>query len=181
MATPKVIVYDSDFHETYIKHRRYAVSYEPMWQMIRRGLHWTAYQDALGSLAMCDAYVGRSVPSVREQLQRRVWRVYNLLCAIPHGQASPKGIRIVERSATEILVPALDRYRDRVNEVGYPTFWDWAITRANARSLWGKTPDELEANYKTLKQYRGSKSRSWSSKPELWHYLSILEEVMGID
>jgi hypothetical protein len=115
-----------------------------------------------------------------EQLRRRVWRVFNLLCAIPHGQRSPNAVPMIERDASHILLPALKRYRERLTSVGYPIKWDWNWTRVSAQKIQKALPERLDGLYKTLLQTRGNKARRWHGKPEFWHFMSILEEVMGI-
>ena len=174
---PKVRVYDSLYDQEFPEHRRYAIAYEPIWQSIRHKLHWADYDDARMSLARVDGYVAAADED--EQLRRRVWRVFNLLCAIPHGQSTQIGIRIIERNATTILVPALDRYRERLTAVGYPTVWDWNWSRTNAQKMWQAAPDDLIEVHKKLHRERGSKYRRWHSKPEFWYYLDIIEEVMN--
>ena len=178
--TPPMHVYDSDRDLELHEHRRFAISYEPMWQSIRHSLSWGAYEGARMSLAKVDAYVDAASAKQYEQIQRRVWRVYNLMCAIPHGQSTKIGIRMIERNATAILLPALDRYRNILKDTGYPTEWDWAWARRNATKLWQADPDDLIACYKKLMYMRGNKARRWHSKPEFWYYMALLEEVMNI-
>lgn len=163
--------YDSDLGEEYPKYRLYCVAYEPMWQSIRHELKWTQFENAVQSLARADAYVNLAF---EEEKVYRTWRVYNLLCAIPHGQSTMHGIRMVERSATEILIPALDRYRDKINEVGFPTEWDWAHVRRQLEQMKSKMPDVLQKNVKALRRNR---ARRTDAKPELRHYLRMCEEA----
>lgn len=181
---PKTHVYDSATGQEFPKHRRYAIAYEPFWQSIRHQLRWKEYEVARQSLAKCDGYVelAKLAATTRPQaVNQRVWRVFNLLCAIPHGQSTKIGVRIVERSATAILIPALDRYRELLKDVGYPTVWDWNWTRMNAQLMQRAVPDTLVEIHEALSKNRGSKYRSWHGKPEFWYYMDIMEEVMDDD
>lgn len=175
---PQVHVYDSLTVQEFPDHRRYAIAYEPIWQSIRHNLRWAEYESARESLAKCDVYV--SFAKSTERVRRRVWRVFNLLCAIPHGQTTDVGARMIERNSSTILIPAMAQYRERLNDIGYPTEWDWNWSRINAQKMKQVASDQLEEVYRTLLHTRGAKARRWQGKPEFWYYMSILEEVIGI-
>lgn len=168
-------VYDSVLGEEYPEHKRFVVSYEPFWQWIRFNLHWADYEHARDATAVCDAYVQASP---QKDLRNRVWRVYNLLCAIPHGQSTELGIRFIERPVTAILTPYMEKYRLRLLEVGFPDEWDWAVTRAQAVIMQETSPEWLEKTTKHLLTYRSARPHA---KPELRHYLRICLDAMGIE
>ena len=176
MARPKFRAFDSEFEEEYPEHRRFAVAYEPSWQWIRLNLRWANYEDARDSAAVCDVYVMRSENVVDRKL--RTWRVYNLLCAIPHGQSTQIGIRIIERSVTEILTPYMEAYRLKVQEVGYPTEWDWADVRHAVHKMFNTSPDILE---RTTQHLLANRSKRSHAKPELRHYLRMCLDAMGVE
>lgn len=173
---PEFHAYDSEYAEEYPGHRRYAVAYEPFWQWIRFNLQWATYDHVGDSCAICDAYVAAT--SDAEELKNRVWRVYNLLCAIPHGQSTKIGIRIVERSVTTVLAPYTIRYHTKMIEKGYPEIWDWTNVRNAAEVMQQTQPRMLEKTTKHLLQARSGRPEP---KPELRHYLRICLDAMGID
>ena len=176
MTKPKFRAFDSGLEEEYPEHRRFSVAYEPSWQWVRLNLRWANYEDARDSAAVCDVYVTRSEDA--DDRKYRTWRVYNLLCAIPHGQSTQIGIRIIERSVTEVLVPYMEAYRLKVIDAGYPETWDWAITRQAAHNMFVTSPDILE---RTTRHLLANRSRRSHAKPELRHYLRICLDAMGVE
>lgn len=175
-AWPKFHAYDSELAEEYPEHRRFTVAYEPYWQWVRINLRWATYENARISAARCDAYVATAAADA--ELKNRVWRVYNLLCAIPHGQSTNLGIRMIERSVTKILTPYMETYRLRLLDLGYPTEWDWADTRHQAQSMAKTNHDWLE---RTTEHLLANRSKRPHAKPELRHYLRICLDAMGIE
>lgn len=168
--------FDSELEEVYPEHRRFSVAYEPEWQWIRLNLRWANYDDARDSAAICDVYVTRSETNLDRRY--RMWRVYNLLCAIPHGQSTQIGIRIIERSVTDILTPYMEAYRLKVLEVGYPEVWDWAAVRHSTHEMFNTSPDMLN---RTTQHLLANRSRRSHAKPELRHYLRICLDTMGVE
>lgn len=173
--TPDFHVVDSDTGETFPGHRRFAVAYDPFWQMIRLKLRWATYEDAVDSTAICDAYVKGSP---KEDLQNRVWRVYNLLCSIPHGQSSKIGIRIIERSVTQILMPYMASYKVKMTEIGMPTEWDWAVVRHKITVM---EKADIDVLWDTTEHLLKNRSQRSDPKLELRYYLRICLDAMGIE
>jgi len=167
---PSFRAYDSELGETYPEHRIYAVAYEPYWQWLRHGLHWLTHDDAVASLAKVDAYL---MTSPAEELPYRAWRVYNLLCAIPHGQVTVNEIPIVERSTSKLLFAQTEKYRRLSHDVGYPSEWDWAPVRHTANTM---PRDALEAPLDYILEHR---ARHITPKPELRHYVKICLDALG--
>lgn len=170
-----ISVYDSYLDVQYPNHRIYAVAYEPFWQSIRTELRWANILDAQASYTRCVAYVNLGKDF---EVANRTWRVFNLLCAIPHGQVDKNSIHYVELTASKFLLEAQDEFRNRLESVGYPTEWDWNITRQTATQIYNNDPDVL---IKILKPILKNRARRSHPKPELRHYLSMIQEIMGED
>lgn len=171
---PPFRAFDSDLGVEYPEHRRFSVAYEPIWQSIRVQLRWVELDQAGASLARCEAYI---ISGPADDMSRRIWRVYNLLCAIPHGQSTNIGIRFITRPATAMLTEQMELYRQRLYDIGYPTTWDWAEARKNAIAMQERAPEMFKETVDHLLRYRSSRA---DAKPELRHYLRICLDAMGI-
>lgn len=172
---PKFKVYDSDLELEYPDHNIFACVYEPIWQWTRFGLRFKAFEDARAACARLDAYVMTAPP---EELQYRVWRVFILLSSIPHGRVyANTGLRQIERDAAYLLIQQNDVYRKKVEEVGRPTFWDWAVTRANATTMFQNQPRMLLAPLKEIHANRMHRTKKQSKRMYV-HYRNICEDVM---
>ena len=166
----KVHVYDSALGEEYPHHRIYAVAYEPIWQALRTELHWASDEAAEISYMRCVAYVGLGKDA---ETANRTWRVFNLLCAIPHGQVRKNEIHYIELGASKFLLRAQEEFRKRLKETGYPTEWDWHVTRVAATRMDLGT---LATIVKPLAQNRAARV---DAKPELRHYLAMMADIVG--
>jgi len=166
-------VYDSALGEEYPKHRLYAVAYEPIWQSLRTSLSWVQNDQAALAYARCMAYVNLGKGP---EVANRTWRVFNLLCAIPHGQVTKKEIHMVEPGASKFLLRAQDEFRERLQHTGYPVEWDWHVTRVAAIQMFSNDPQSLVRIVKPLVRNRAMRA---DAKPELRHYLTMMEEIMG--
>lgn len=173
-VTTKFRVYDSDLELEYPQHNIYACMYEPIWQWTRYGLQFSTLEFARQACALLDAYV---MKSPAEELQYRVWRVFILLCSIPHNKVAPKTqIKTIERYATELLEQQADVYRNKVAEIGKPASWDWALTRANARIMYQNQPEMLLRPLEKIGAIRG---RRRHPKHMYVHYRDICVSVMS--
>lgn len=154
-------------------HRIASVSYEPNWQLLRTGLSFKERESALGSAAELRAYI--ALATTEQETQYRVWRVYNLLCAVPIGQPSHKTpLMMITLPAEHVLTPFKEHYRQELNRVGKPTTWDWHSTRLALQ----KMDDEwLFKHYKLLLRQRAIKARQ-RGKWELEYYLTLVEQQL---
>jgi hypothetical protein len=166
-------VWDSDTEEEYPEHDIAAVSYTPSWQLLRARCSFKSLETARVAVALLLMYTDRSPDE--EERQWRVWRVANLLRAVPRGNPTAIGIHCVDPAVGHFLPTQTDRMLKLTAKVGKPTYWDWAITRRDAIATWQKVPTQFRDNCTRLRVYR---VRGPNPKRELRHYMSICEEVM---
>jgi len=105
----------------------------------------------------------------------RIWRVLNLLRAIPYNQTTSVGIHAIEYSAADFILAYTDTVRRAYQAVEPPREWDWAISRRAFVVLWQRNPSWASYLYHALKDGR-MRNRV---KPELFHYLMLCAEVMS--
>ena len=167
-------VYDSTTDEEFPKHAIAAVSYDPLWQLIRAQCNFATLDKARASVATLDAYVSQT--SDAEEKRRRVWRASNLLRAVPLALPSALGIPH-NRDVGRFLPTQTGRYYKLSQEVGLPTYWDWAITRRGALLMWQRLPGLFRRIVK-YKQGLARRPCHQGPKLELHYYLAICQEIM---
>jgi hypothetical protein len=169
-------VYDSLLQKDYPDHRVYAVTYEPVWQTIRMQCSFRGFDDVRIAIAHCEAYIGMSEDAYETQC--RLWRVWNLFRAIPHGQSLKYsgGINVISREATTSAVTYELAVKGRIK--GPLSHWDWDVSR---QALLQMKPEALVSIWDRLSKDRGNayRARTLTSTPkrELTHFLEMLEEV----
>lgn len=168
-------VYDSFTGEEFPKHSMAAVSYSPLWQLVRLRCHFKTLDATRVAVATLDVYIGLSAS--KEERQYRAWRAANLLRAVPLATPSSIGIHYVDREVGSYMPTQTERLFKLTQEVGLPTYWDWAVTRREVLSLWQKTP---ELFMHCIKQKRGLVARRAHQGPknELRYYLTICQDIM---
>ena len=166
---PKFKVFDSDTGKD-LPHRIFSIAYLPEWQLQRTKCSFRTHDEVLRSISLLNVYV--SLAPDEKELQYRTWRVYNLMNAVPIGQAARSGIEMIPSVAEDLIVPYRNSYIERVARVGRPTEWDWRTTR---RSLLKTNKFWLEDHLFDLIKVRANKARLPQQKPELQYYLYLVE------
>jgi hypothetical protein len=83
---------------------------------------------------------------------------------------------MVEPGASKFLLLAQDEFRQRLSETGYPTEWDWNVTRVAANQMFANDPQSLDKIVRPLVRNRAKRV---DAKPELRHYLTMMNEIMN--
>lgn len=170
------LVKDSD-KGGYLNHRIFACSYEPYWQRVRHACRnkFTPFAECRASLARLEAYILRADRGDLHETALRRWRVLNLLRAMPLGTTTIYGISKIPRAEGRLIKEYRDKITAELEEDGYPSEWDWAITRRNCIELW-QSPDGakfLDMLWRHLRSERATKGK----KPEMHYFLNIIEET----
>jgi len=172
-------VHDSFTGEEFPYHRIYSVTYEPIWQGIRRVTTRTfnSFEGFAASSARLDAYIFAADRNDPTERALRLYRVKNLLCAIPLGQASKEGIHFFPKQ----LEQAITKYREVITEaygkLPRPTVWDWHWSRQNLIKIWqGSAVDALQLQ-RVATSLKNDRARRPEPKPELRYYLKMIQEI----
>lgn len=164
-------VYDSLLLQDYPDQGMYAAAYEPLWQSIR-----LQCRDQWGSIATaraCCARLSVYMDKVANERPVRMWRVYNLLNAIPINKVDAHGIHNIDMETTDYIIAFRKTVRDRYLQLTPPSEWDWAVSRHGLQVLAKSNPDWIKLIIENLKQ-RPIRNRV---KPELEHFLDLCYEV----
>lgn len=160
-----------------LKHKVFAVSYEPFWQKIRTAGSFKTVDDANKTIAEVRHYVMVSSDAYNKQC--RVWRASNYMNAVPIGQPTPNGLMRVPRDAEDIIVTFRNEMKQLMKEVEKPEVWDWDTTRQVLQQM-SKSPilvEWLAKHRHVLMLTRANPSRK-QAKPELHYYLNLVSEVL---
>lgn len=168
MTHQKMEVVDSSNKDADVSaHRMYAVSYFTSWQIVRISLNFS--EEAIRpTMARLRVYYKQA--STTEEAQYRLFRIRNLLNAIPFGQTTLAGIRVFNDSRKEVILAEREYYTQQKSVIGYPVFWDWSWTREDLKTL---TPESIFAVYENI-IYRLSRREP---KLELEYYITLLENI----
>jgi hypothetical protein len=164
-------VFDSGKQIELPEHRIFAVTYEPLWQMVRANCGFRNVDEAHSSLAKLEAYIGQA--EGQEQSALRLYRAGNLLNALPIGQTAKSGIHLISLTVEDLVLPYRSDIAKRVVLIGRPSEWDWHTSRKQLRNLWKSEPKNLEAAYADLRK----RAVRRDPKLELRYYMSMMEEV----
>lgn len=172
-----IYVFDSGTHEEFLAHRIYAVAYEPFWQTLRMKLAFRTEEDVSTSLARMDAYISLEDPG--HPLHCALWRCYNLINALPHGQVNMKsGLHYVSANSTDVLKEYQESLVVRIHATGQPEYWDWNDTRTNLIQMCASGFEyrtQVSQVAKALARARGKKPEP---KLELRYFLAMVEAVL---
>ena len=151
-------------------HRRWAVTYEPLWQAIRAECYFKTLVEAKEAVTRLDAYVGAA--SDEDERARRLFRYKTILTAIPLGTTGQMGFQRIEYEAQDLIQAVRDRVEDQYSRSPLMTLWDWHTARLQAIAMWETDPRALWRLRAPLirRARRGTKT-------ELSYFLSILEIV----
>lgn len=174
MHTPKphFRVFDSELLEEYPEQREYAMAYEPIWQSLRMSClgMWSQLNTMRLCCARLEVYMRRG-----ENKPVRIWRVLNLLKAVPYNQITEVGIHVVEYSAADFLLAYTDKVRKEYHALEKPPReWDWAISRRALTVMWQRNPAWVTYLFYQLKNNRPR----GQLKLELLHFLLLCTETM---
>lgn len=153
------------------EHRVFAVTYEPMWQGVRAGMSFLDVDEARNAMALMEAYLGRATTD--EEIRCRVYRVLNLLNALPVGQTNANGLSIIPWGVEQIMLPYRKQVGDRARAVGKPTEWDWHTSRKQLQVIAKQHPEEFYLAQQRLRK----RALRRDPKTELRYYLSLFSEV----
>lgn len=166
-------VFDSSTGEVYPSHRIWAVAYEPIWQGVRLSCSFVDLDAIKSSCATLEAYMGGGVGTL--DAQYRVFRAYNLMNALPIGQYNLKiPIPRIEPNEEAVITKFRDSLADRLMAIGKPIDWDWHTSRSALQRIKQSDAKFLDDLHRTLRYKRAGRP---GAKPELRHFLNLLEEV----
>lgn len=163
-------VFDSFTGIEFPEHRIYATTYEPFWQVVRIRCKFTDDDTIRKSFATLEAYT--SLAATENDLRLRLYRVYNMLNAIPIGQVSVHGISHISRGEASLIIPARATFGERLKLLGNPIEWDWHESRKALALIWTGEPKAVESTLKSLT----NRARR-EGKPELRYYIKLIEEI----
>jgi len=98
-----------------------------------------------------------------------MWRVFNLVCAIPVGQAFG-GVQVIEYSVQSVLLAYIEKIRHQYYSHPLITEWDWHTSRLAIDKM---DINELILIYNKLKRDRFNRP---GYKRELIYFLALCEE-----
>lgn len=177
MAPPsKFVAVDSAYSFDKLPHTMWCVSYEPIWQSLRLALSFKSLDETRESIARLEAYMG----AAKEDKTQRLFRVRNLMCAVPIGQTNKIGIRHFGPEQTEQVAVYRDHISDSyklMREVDPILLWDWHVVRLTTKIMVKRdiaSPLAIFKNLTTERTYR----QKYTKKPALTYFLTILKECL---
>jgi len=174
MAIKKFRVIDSHLNIQYNRHTVWSVSYEPTWQALRLSLSFKDHEKIRYSFIRLRAYLNTPIDTYTE----RLFRIRNLVCALPVGQTSQMGISYFDNREIDQIVLYRDSISDlylAVIQVEPLTFWDWHNVRLRLHSLWKTDPATSILIYRNLTGERSFRMNR-APKRELRHFILLLKE-----
>lgn len=153
-------------------HRIFAVAYEPYWQKVRVRLKFTPFETCRSSIVRLEAYTHFD----EDTIAYRLWRVANLMAAIPIGQATKGGWQKIEIPSQRVIIAYRKEVRKRLHEVGMPTTWDWERVWDACWEMRKSKKDSEFLNWLHAK-LRWQRATRSTSKPELKYFLHIVKET----
>lgn len=165
--------FDSYLDETYPEHRRWSVTYEPLWQFIRVACSFFDIEEVQASFARLRAY--ENAASSDTELALRTFRFRNLLFALPIGTYDKKGFEKIPGSALRLIENERERLTTQLESLPPINEWDWHKSREQMLKTWHSEPERLFLHYRNLLTNRATRGK----KVELRHYLNLLRITCG--
>lgn len=154
------------------RHRIYAVAYEPAWQGLRQELSWTEVEDVRKALAVLNVYIKKPVDPVTEVF--RVWRVRNLLAALPIGQVGRFYSYMIPPPTEKAIIKMRKEMNEILNGAWLKLVWDWNYSRSRTRRLYVEDPGAFGNMVYDIKVRLSRRAK----KTELHYYMTIISEVI---
>jgi hypothetical protein len=166
--------YDSFTGDEFPDHKVWCVSYLPSWQRVRMECKFSDMQLLRDALAKLTVYT--TMTKDEDDLRYRLFRVHNLLNAIPIGQPSPMGIQRIPRNEASLIIEYRTVTTQRYRALGPVTTWDWHTSRLELISLWRDDAGE-QFLIDMFNRLRWQRSRRMTPKPALHYFLNMIEET----